>query len=144
MFSTRNMTNIVPDSHGKRNVLPWSGDFLCNMNSAIGATISISFTAISRSKSTVLLSSTYRAFPIPIIHAVPGLQPLVPSLGSVMKEPGCVCFLSPSKRQKTTRKPETERKSVACVNLGTDFGARKRGPAVFIISYFVCFELGKE
>ena len=91
-----------------------------------------------------MLSNTYKAFPIPIIHAVPGLQPLVPSLGSVIKEPGCVCFLSPSKRQKTTRNPETERKSVACVNLGTDFGARKRGPAIFIISYFVSLREGGE
>lgn len=76
--------------------------------------------------------NTYRALPIPIIHAVPGLQPLVPSPDCVMNEAGCVCFLSPNSIQKTTKNPETERKSVAWVILGTALGAMNNGPAEFV------------
>jgi len=51
-----------------------------------------------------------------------------------MKEAGCVCFLRPNNIQKTTRNPDTERKSVAWVILGTDFGARNKGEAIFTVS----------
>lgn len=78
----------------------------------------------------------YRALPTPIIHAVPSFQPLVPRPDLVMNEPGCVCFLSPNSIQKTTRNPETERKSVACVILGTNLGHRNSGQAIFTISQF--------
>ena len=54
-----------------------------------------------------------------------------------MNEPGCVCFLSPNSIQKTTRNPETERKSVACVILGTNLGDRNSGQAIVTISQFL-------
>ena len=38
--------------------------------------------------------------------------------------------------QKITRKPETERKSVACVILGTDLGLRNNGAAVLTVSHW--------
>lgn len=78
---------------------------------------------------------TYNAFPIPMTHAVPVLQPLDPSPDCVKKEPGCVCFFSPNSIQKTTMKPDTERKRVACVNLGTDLGEINSGAATNSVNF---------
>ncbi|KAL9121442.1 MAG: hypothetical protein Q9187_002001 [Circinaria calcarea] len=69
------------------------------------------------------------AFPTPITHAAPGAQPLVPSPGCVMKEPGCVCFFRPKIIPKMTRKPAIDKKRVACVILGTDRGKNNKGAA---------------
>ena len=77
---------------------------------------------------------TYNAFPTPITQAVPVFQPLVPSPDCVRKVPACVCFLRLNSIQNTAMNPQTESKSVACANFGTDRGARKSGAALTDIS----------
>ena len=79
---------------------------------------------------------------MPIIHAVPALQPLVPSPGCTMNEAGCVCFLRLKIMQKITKKPATDRNNVACVILGTHLGHRNSGQAIYIISYGILLWIG--
>ena len=127
------MRAVVAYSHGARDILARAWDLLRDMYGTISAAVSVPCTAFSSIHIRVE-KMAYKALPTPIIHAVPSFQPLVPRPDAVMNEPGCVCFLSPTSIQKITTNPETERKSVACVILGTALGHRKSGPAVFTIS----------
>ena len=103
--------------------------FFGNVNDSVSAAKGVPGLKISECSNCFGMINLHIAFPIPMIHDVPGPQPLVPGEGLVTNESGWECLRKTKTKQKATKKPVTDKTRLAFRIFGMCRGPTNMGTA---------------